>query len=78
MCDTCDEAKAFLTEITPKIYPTFVKLVSKMLPSNRFRDFCAFHYLIGSTPDPAVQVDLDVPDIRNFISNFRTEYLQEV
>ena len=78
MCDTCDEAKAILTELTPQIYPTFTLLLSRILPRTRFENFYAFHYLIGSTPDPNIQIDLDVPDIRNFIADFRRTYLREV
>ena len=78
MCETCDEAKAILTELTPQIYPTFIQLVSRKLPRARFESFYAFHYLIGSTPDPSVQLDLDIPDIRSFIREFRTAYIHEV
>ena len=78
MCETCDEAKAVLTEVTAPLYATFVRLVSEQLPRARYENFNAYHFLIGSTPDPKVQVDLDIPDIRNFIDSFRATYLQEV
>ena len=78
MCESCDAAESLVNELIT--YPVAIRTalnscISVQLPKLRFRDFRAYHILISSTPDPTRTVDLDVPDIRNFITNFRSQYM---
>jgi hypothetical protein len=78
MCESCDAAEALVNELIT--YPVAIRTalystISVQLPKFRFRDYRAYHILIGGTPDPNRTVDLDVPDIRNFIDGFRSQYM---
>ena len=80
MCDTCEAAKSLLNDVSLAPFPVmdaFGLAVTKHLPQNQFSSFRAYHFLIGSTPEP-YHVDLDVPAIMSFIETFRTEHFQEV
>lgn len=80
MCDACERSQQLLHDVVEAdgdVASIYFDLLSKTLPRAKFGDFAPWHTLVGSTP-PENCLHIDATEIKHFIREFRSDYLQEI